>query len=762
MSRNIKDNRTKKEKLLAKGKGKYSGFKFIDSLNLYTRLYSEKISGGLTDTPSAPLGETEFYYTSDRIFTRNGVKKIFFVHEMPSEIRRGFVTDIRHAINKAVFSYNQSNNLNDRVDVSLIIHAKYYPMDLSDKRTQGRWEYFTRQYESVQKKAGEKTLQDELKSDKYSVAIRRKVNSFLYIKEAKDVEDSSFYKTTIIFEFIATSNDVLATAEKAFANFIGNSGLITKPIFIQTNEYQKSYMPMANSSPTLLSKMHVGDVWTDDTLSSFSLTTHGIVGDRIGVYHGIDIESKLPITFDFSKGSNANNILLTAGTGEGKSNMAKMIYTFLIPLQDTYRTIVLDYEGGQFDALGKLANASIVSMTGGDGRYVNTMVIGDLTGDSKVDDNLKIEAITSTERIFNLLMDERYGMTKHQTSLFSDAINEVYLDFGVTDDPLTWKNSQATTFYHIYAKLVNYRNNNDKLYEYGHDEISEFIIGLKPYFEKGSIYTHWFKEPISITEILMNKHLIFNFGMGGQDEAMIDTKSLAIRQMFVSYLTNLIAGQNRAKNLRTVIFVEEMQRYLKQRYSGEILSAMSSGGRKLGMIVYYITNAPTELVQLSGTGVDENVRTHASTLISNMTMQIIGSLYRNDMDNLIDEFNLVSARDVLYELAKVKESNNGSSDLKYCFYIKYKGQSTVVRTLSHPALDNLPLYATVHDASNFTEYSKDGKLKMNVGEEAIKAKIQMAIDDEFERQEFHDELNHGINNFNDTMSKYNEHNIWSH
>lgn len=755
MKARMKDNRTRRQRLFGEKDGGFQ-FKWLDSLNLYTRLLSEKTTGGLTDTPQVPLGEAEFYYTSDRIYTRKGVKKIYFVMDFPEELRRGFVTDIRYVINKDIISYNQSNATNERVDVSLILDSKHFSLDLSDRRIRGRWEYFTRQYETVQKKAGQKKLQDELKSDKYSEAIKRKVNSFLYIKEAKDVYDSSFYKTTVILEFVASNNDVLMVAERAFQNYIINSKLKVKPIFIQTNEYQKTYMPMAHSKPTLLSKMHKGDVFTDDIISSFSMTTHGSVGDPLGIYHGIDIESKLPVTFDFSKGSDARNILLTAQSGEGKSNMAKMIYTFTIPLDDVYRTIVLDYEGEQFDAIGKLANASIVSVGSGEGRYVNTMVIGDFTGIESIDSNLKIEAMTSTERIFNVLVDENEGMERYELAIFSDAINDVYLDFGVTDEPDTWHLSKDITFFHIYAKINSYINSEKKIMEYdGREKIQSLAIALKPYFERGGTRNHWFKEPISVQEIIDKKHLIFSFGMKGQDESKVDTKHLAIRQMFVSYLVNLIASQNRAKNLRTVIFVEEMQRYMKQKFSGEILSAMSSGGRKLGMIVYYITNSPSELIHMSGKGFDRNLSTNASTLMTNMNIQIIGALYKNDMDNLIDEFGLENARGILYSLSDIIESG-GTSNYKYCFYTRYKNQSTVIRTLSHPVLEGLPLYDTVHDADSSEDYEVDGKLKLNVGEDAIRTQIEIAYEDE--------QLRDINDTWSDIMSDYsnsNNPNIWS-
>lgn len=730
-----KGKRTKKDKVFTTEKVVTSHFKAFDSINLYSRLIAEYITGGTMDVPDKTVEDGTFFYSTNRIFTQKGVKKMYFLHDLPAELPRGFVSDIRANVQKAVRSYNATHGLQENVSINVVIDGEFYDLDLGNKRVQGRWTHFTRQFERVQRKAGSKSLVDELKSDKYSDDIRRKVSSFLYIKEAKDEQDSSFYKTKVILEFVSTSNDVLEVAEREFRAFVFRNRIKPKPVFIQTNEYQKTYTPMGSKTNSLLKKMNEGDVWADDTIASFTVSTHGIIGDKTGVYHGVDVQSRNVLAIDMSKGSDAQNILLTAGTGEGKSNYAKMLYTFIIPMMDTYSTIVYDYEGFEYTPIGKLAEANIVSMAGGDGRYVNTMVIGDLTGNKKIDEGLKIEAIEATERVFNLLVDERYGMTPQELSLFSDCMNEVYQDFGVFDDPETWKNSKECTFYHIYAKMVKMKERNEVLFEYGENVVLDFIIKLKPYFEKGGIRTHWFKEPISIQEIVDNRHLIFSFGMGDKEESMIDEKSLALRQLFASYLTTLVASKNKARGIRTVVFLEELQRYLKQRYSGEIVAGISSGGRKLGLIVYYITNAPSELMLLMDGG-DENIRSSASVLMSNITTTIIGALWRNDMDKLIDYFQLHNARGILYQLSDVKESNKGSSDMKYCFFVKYKGQSTVVRMLSHPDLDELPLYTTLKDAGDGTQEEQEmqKKLRMNVGDEAIKKKLDDAVKKEKARQ----------------------------
>lgn len=677
------------------------GSKLLGALSLYTRLAVDKITGGGTDVPPRMLSDGEFYYSTNRIFTRNGVKKMFFVRDLPAEMDRGFVSDLREEIAKEVYNYNTTNGTDFHVSVTLLVDGVHYPLDFSNRRTQARWRNFVRQYERVSKEADNRSLEDELKTDKYGDAVVRKVKSFLYVKEAHEEQHASFYKTKIIFELVATNDEILAVAERTFRAFAYRYHIQQREVFIQTNEYQKAYSPAGRPAKSLLRQMNSGDVYADDTVTSLTVTTHGKVGDEVGVYHGIDIQSRDIVAFDMYKGSDAKNILLTAGTGEGKSKYSKMLETFYL-VDPLFNTVVFDYEGTEYKALAHVGDAKIIGMGSADGRYVNTMVIGDLTGDPEIDEELKIYAMESTERAFNLLVDEDYGMTPEQLAIFSDAFGEVYADTGVTEEKDSWKNSKGLTYFHIYAKIVEMTVGKfaSKYIEVHTEErLKNFRAILRPYFEEGGSRKHWFKNPIDIPEVMEADHLVYNFAMGGTDESSVDTKALALRQMFASHLTLMKAKQNKVRGIMTVTFIEELQRYLKQRYSGDIVANLASGGRKLGLINYFITNSPTSMLisaESGATALDKNI----GTVMSNITMVIIGALYRSDMHAIAEYFSLQDSLGYLYELADVKENNSEDAILKYCFYVRYRGQSAIVKMMSHPELEDLPLYKTVNNSYN--------------------------------------------------------------
>jgi len=686
---------------------------FFDALNLYTRIIADKITKGRTDNPTEKLGENrvlgdkQFYYSVNRVFTKQGIKKPYFI-DLPQYSDRGFVTDLREDINRAVQAYNQTHRLEENVSVTCIMDSDNFKVNLAQGRMQGRFKLWAKQYEKIMQEAENKGLEDELKSDKHTKATKHKVGSYLYMKEAVEEEKASFFKTTIILELVATSDEILDVADDVVKAFLFQAESRAREVFIQTNEYMRTYTPVTNQKDSLIRNMNTGNVYADDTLSSLSVTTHGVIGDNTGVYHGVDILSRRVVTFDMYKGSDVKNVLLTARSGEGKSQFAKMLYTFY-SAEKKYSTVVFDYEGSEYLPLANVIDAHVISLTKSSGKFVNTMVISDLTGDPEIDSMLKIDAQDATIRIFNLLVDEDYGMSAEQLAILSDAMKQVYLDFKVTENQESWKNSKEITYFHLYVKIKDFLNTKEgkEMRElHGVEELKNFSVILRPYFEEGGLHKHWFEDSISIQELMDKKHIVFSFGMGGQEEAMIDEKALALRQLFASHITTMLSNHNAKNNIKTVVFVEELQRYLKQRFSGEIISKFTSGGRKNGLITYLITNAPSELLNMS-LNMEDHIRENASTIMGNISMYLIGALLKPDMDALIENFNLQNSRGVLNQLTDIAQGSVDNSGMKYCFYVQYRGQGGILRMLSHPALDDLPLYKTIDmKEPNSSDYSK--------------------------------------------------------
>lgn len=281
-------------------------------------------------------------------------------------------------------------------------------------------------------------------------------------------------------------------------------------------------------------------------------------------------------------------------------------------------------------------------------------------------------------------------MTSHELSLYNDCVNRVYEKFRVTDDMSTWRYSKECTYFHLYGELVEMSKEDKYEREYS-SHIHDMIIKLRTYFEYDGINKNMFNNPVNLDELLGNRHIVFSFGMKGADESVTNTKELALKQLFVGYLTTLISNFNKSRNKLTVVAIEELQRYLGHSHSASVVSNMVSGGRKRGMIMFLITNAPLQLMTHlhSKNNNPEDVK-HIDSILNNINVHILGRLKDNSSETIADYFSLNDA------LPSLKLINSGNK-MKYSFLVHYKGEFTVVKYLLHPQLLKTDLYATRKD-----------------------------------------------------------------
>lgn len=721
----FKKNKNTTEKMAETSVKRRGKFTFFDTLNFYTKLLAEYREHD--DLPQESLGIGRFYYTPESIFTDNGVKKMFFIQEFPLEMPRYFLSDLRDEISQTIYNFNVSNKSNTKVSVNIIQDASHFNLDFGNYKIKGVWASFTRQYERVSRELEEDVdLKNALKTDKYSQQVVKKVKSFLHIKDAKE-NKASFFKTKVIIEIVCRdsnlshANEALKDAEKTMRGFFIANDIRAKRTFLDAHNYQKNYTPAGNEKNSLIRRKFKGDVWSDDTLTSFVIPEHGVVGDSSGVPFGVDVINGETISFDLKNDSASRTVLVTASSGEGKSFFCKMLTTFYVADPDV-DVVCFDYEGSEYQKLGYLGDAINVSMNGS---YVNTMVIPQLTGDYEVDSVAKQRAIETTTTVFNVLADPKEGMTTKQKAIFSDMMSEAYSMVGVGTEMGTWVNSEKLNYFKLYDVLVNtfiLGKNKTAIENHTLEELKDFRNVLKPYFEEGGIYSQWFEKPISFNDFINAKFIIFNFGMGGKAEIMVDERQITLSQLYGAHLTTLKASHNKTKGKFTAVFVEEMQRYLEQPFSGQIIKSFVTGGRKIGMINFLITNDPSGLV--GGSDLDSPlVKENLSAVMSNINMQCIGAIPERDMYNLIDLFGLEKSETFLMELAKIREGEVRSGGYKHAFFVRYKGENTVLKAISNPALNDLELYETNVNKTNrsLRTTSKKSEKEITLGiEQAFK------------------------------------------
>lgn len=686
----------------------------FSTAEFYSKIMVSLITKGFNDKPDSSLSEEEFYYSINRIYTSKKVKKMFFVHDLPKYVDSGFLHDLKRTVDDRCNQVNITYGTNKRCELVDIVTAEPYEMNFSTFKNRSRMSMWKKRYEAAVRDYGGNNALDDLVENQDILNKRDKnkwmIESWLFIKRVKEVEKGEFCKTNIILELVADSDDVLFECEKAMKDYLHRNDIFVKEVFLQANEYNKTYTPAGNQiGKSLLSKMNPASIMTDSLINSFDVPTHGTVGDKRGVYFGNDIYSAMPLYYNLGIGSDAINLLLAANTGEGKSNFMKGLFTSF-DLKG-YHTIILDYEGDEYTPVGNLYDASFIKVSGEESRYFNTIAIGDLTGIKKIDRDLKNEAVKITERVFSLLLDEKNGMTSHELSLYSDCVNRVYEKFGITDDPETWHLSKECTYFHLYGELVEMSKEDGYVREYGL-HIKDMIIKLRTYFEFDGINRSMFLNPINLEEILGSKHVIFSFGMKGQDESLINTKELSLKQLFVGYITTLVSNFNKSRDKLTVVVIEEMQRYLAHSHSASVVANMVSGGRKRGMIMILITNAPSQLmVHLKESKSSDKDEKHVDAILNNINAHVIGKLKTKETERLVEYFALENT------LPSLNLINKGGP-MKYSFLVHYKNEYTVVKYLFNKNLLKTELYATRKDKKDEDGFNQE--LNVNIKDEVLR------------------------------------------
>lgn len=672
------------------------GLKFLDNLkqiktdnnkkglstrDFYTELLFSKLGGGNIDKPGEDviIKEGFFYYSTNKIFTKDKVKKVFFIGELPMEIESSFLEKIKIDLVRLG-------------EVNIIKQIKPYHLDLTSFKIKNRIEIWRKKTEEFQKIAGTRNFSDDLFMEEEQKELdnrtKRMIKSWKWIFDSKNNKDE-FCKYRCIIELIAENVNILYEMENVLVDNFRLMEISYNTVFVQTNEYYKTISPVGNVRNNMLDKVNMYNIYSDRLVSEMFNVPYGLVGDRTGVYFGTDLFTLVPVTYDLKKGSDAINFIITAKTSEGKSNYVKGLITYFELEGLSY--IISDYEGDEYLDIGAAFGAHIIKMDSFESYYFDTLEIGDLTGIAQIDAGLKDEAIYTTKLIFDVLADYENGMNFHEVSLFSKMVNRVYRKRGVGEEQSTWKNSKGVSFKDLYKELLIMRN--EKEFEDRKEYIIDFIEKLEIYFDEDGIYKNMFKRKISVNELLDKRRIIFSFGMSGKTENTIDKRSLTLKQLFVGYLIMLVSNHNKSvENKLTVVVMEEIQRYLGHEKSGKIVKDIITGGRKRGMITFLVTNSPLELMDVMDSTDSSEIASEAKAIKNNIQGMIIGKLEDETSERVCKSFGIPEC------LPELKLINKNEENLfKYSFLVNYRGESSLVKFEIPKTLQGSTMYVTRRD-----------------------------------------------------------------
>lgn len=437
-------------------------------------------------------------------------------------------------------------------------------------------------------------------------------------------------------------------------------------------------------------------ILTDDIVANFSSYKQGRLGED-GIPLGLDVNSGALVLKKFKSNPDAaENILISGGTGSGKSLMTKWLLTWLstdnvitiVDYDDEYKNLAnFIYDGNPTDAI-------TISMGKGSTSYFDPMEIGELTGDEKIDATLKSDAIKYTMATFNLMIAGVDNvLDKWEESVISTAIKNVYDNNGVTDDRSTWKYSTGCKLEDVYEELrlmvIRQEFVDDNMDNVKHKAAVNALESCKKFFEEGEAYYGTFKSPISIKGIRDANFIVFSFSsnsVASQENPVL----VGLRQLSVANLTTLIS--NYCKYVRHSFNVkvwEEFNRFGLVKGSADIIGDAITGGRKRGDINLLITNDLSNIL--------DETNPLSAKLEQNFTGYIIGSIPSDNVrEKFCNKFNIQEMIEPLKRIYKANSEQGKRGRLResqfkhaFCTIMLETGEKAIIKaTLPKEILDS--------------------------------------------------------------------------
>ena len=432
-------------------------------------------------------------------------------------------------------------------------------------------------------------------------------DSLLYLSDADKQRGRALFKSTQFMIISGKRGEEFDDSVKLIEEYAKHIGLTLTRIMYEIPEALEYYSPFNHTPNRNVIDTVPSYVLTDELLSRFNTYTQGILGFT-GMYFGTDIYSKFPVLKKVKpKEDTAENWLVTAETGGGKSFLVKALLLQL--LAQGYNGTIMDIEGFEYIPLANVishhSKVNIINMGEGNGKYFDPMEIAEPTGLEDIDKDAKQMSTNFTLSIFKVLLGRTYNENIWIDTVLNDAVTETYKDAGVTESPYTWGLSKNLTLFDVYdtlLRLERFRDND----EYA-DAVKQSIAVVSKYFEEDGTRSALFKDRIRIGEIIDSDLIICSFGMAGKSPQSVDEVQLALMQLSAAQLSHQRSIFSKSQGKFNFKLWEEFQRWGKFPDSDKTLGVALTGGRKLGDVNIIITNVVKELLDDDRFGIFGNI-----------------------------------------------------------------------------------------------------------------------------------------------------------
>lgn len=556
---------------------------------MYDMIIANLIAGTSIIEPEEHMDRESIHIGFSNISSEQKMMKYFMLKRMPDWIEKQLMDRVRAecvlpGVKVNYYMYGQRHTIN---------------WDSAEMRNKlSIWERYTQENEDQGTVFQYRGKRDAI------LARKRITDSTMYLNESELDNKRTLSKATIMIEFQCDRTDEaignMEISLRRFKSMMLRDEIRYQELHVNLVDWLQALGPFClRTIPDVTNKI-TKKIMTDDLLAMFSSYKQGRIGER-GECLGMDVFSKTPVLKQFKDDPDkAENMLIAAETGGGKSYFVKALLTYL--LADGFVGTVMDYEGDEYTNLAMYVKAAapkdvkVISMGKGSTVYFDPLQIPMLTGDKDVDESLKEDAINYTLAIFRLIVGGIEGiLNKWEESIVSTAIRRVYENNGVTDEMETWHKSRGLTIALVYDEIVEMVESqefvDETLDSVKHKAAMEVAESCRIYFEEGEAKASTFKHPMPADELFDAKLIIFSFGMKGATASQTDPVILALKQLSVANIS--IQVSNYCKYVRHCFNVkiwEEYQRWGEAKGSAEIIGNAMTGGRKRGDANIIITN----------------------------------------------------------------------------------------------------------------------------------------------------------------------------
>lgn len=362
-------------------------------------------------------------------------------------------------------------------------------------------------------------------------------------------------------------------------------------------------------------------VLTDELLARMVTYSHGTASYGSMMW-GTDIYSNKPILkYPKRSSTSAENWLVAAETGGGKSFFVKMLILQLLT-NVNYVGTVNDLEGEEYLPILYLLAAEdpgkvkILNMGEGEGAYFDPVEVL-LSGDKEQDADMLKFSQSFTTALFKTLVGKDIMAEYLWAELIVDrGIAHFYTDLDIdAQDQETWARTKGKTIFDVYNSIITVEIPDDN--EEAKQAYDIVCVKLREHFDAGPGKVTLFQHRIHFRDIRDTKLLLCSFGMSGKSADLVDKTTMALMQLYtasISHLRSIFAKSQGKFNFKVW---EELPRWGDFPDSEKTLKTPLVGGRKLGDINIIITNQPTELVTTDRFGIFDSITSFALGSIGN-------------------------------------------------------------------------------------------------------------------------------------------------